>query len=306
MRVGIENPVGLSLASRPLVLINAVILGLVLSAGAARGQTYEVVHSFTGNNEGGLPDGVIQARDGNFYGTTRIGGVPINNNPARGTVFKMDAAGTVTTLHSFSVTDSFTQIDGASPLAGVIQGSDGSFYGTTSIAGRTPSGATGAGTVFKIDASGAYSTLHVFAITDGANPAAGLIQATDGAFYGTTSRGGVGLLGQGTVFKVTAGGVFTLLHTFLPSSGEGYFPLAGVIQANDGNFYGTTSQGGTGYGTVFKMTPAGTVTVVHFFTQTGASPEGSHAALIQAADGNLYGTTFRGGSNGTGKAARRW
>ena len=134
--------------------------------------------------------------------------------------------------------------------------------------------------------------------TDGAQPRAPLIQATDGHFYGTTSTGGSA--GLGTVFKITSGGTFTVLHHFVGGT-DGARPYAPLLRATDGNFYGTTLTGGAANkGTVFKMTPVGTLTVLHAFGQTvndGASP---YAGLIQARDGNFYGTTFLGaGGYGT-------
>jgi uncharacterized repeat protein (TIGR03803 family)/VCBS repeat-containing protein len=178
--------------------------------------------------------------------------------------------------------------NGAKPLAGLIQASDGSFYGTSSY------GASGFGTVFKMDAAGRLTTLHSFTSIDGAFPSAGLIQATDGSFYGTTSYGGAS--GYGTVFKMDAAGLLTL-HSF--SLHDGAWPRAGLIQASDGSFYGTTSSGGASrHGTVFKITAAGTHTTLHSFSDSdGSSP---HAGLIQASDRSLYGTTLVGGASGFG------
>jgi uncharacterized repeat protein (TIGR03803 family) len=187
---------------------------------------------------------VIQATDGSFYGTTLQGGAS-----GVGTVFKLDGAGTMTTLHSFT---GFTGDDGAYPAypyAGVIQATDGSFYGTT-----LQGGASDVGTVFKLDGAGTLTTLHSFTGGgDGGTPYAGVIQATDGSFYGTTFHGGAS--GGGTVFKLDAAGTLTTLHSFTSGS-DGANPVAGVIQATDGSFYGTTLQGGaSGGGTVFRLTP---------------------------------------------------
>jgi uncharacterized repeat protein (TIGR03803 family) len=187
---------------------------------------------------------VIQATDGSFYGTTLQGGAS-----GVGTVFKLDGAGTMTTLHSFT---GFTGDDGAYPAypyTGVIQATDGSFYGTT-----LQGGASDVGTVFKLDGAGTLTTLHSFTGGgDGGTPYAGVIQATDGSFYGTTFHGGAS--GGGTVFKLDAAGTLTTLHSFTSGS-DGANPVAGVIQATDGSFYGTTLQGGaSGGGTVFRLTP---------------------------------------------------
>src|SRR5436189_2455382 len=133
-------------------------------------------------------------------------------------------------------------------------------------------------------------TLHSFTYSDGSNPQAALIQASDGSFYGTTVSGGV--FGNGTVFKIDAVGTLTTLHSFTGSDGSQ--PYAGLIEATDGHFYGTTSGGGAGFGTVFKLDGVGPLTTVHSFTRS----DGDHplAGLIQASDGSLYGTTSGGGT----------
>ena len=168
-----------------------------------------------------------------------------------------------------------------------MQATDGSFYGTTSAGG-----VHGYGTVFKITPAGRLTSLHSFeSATNGANPNAGLVQATDGNFYGTTSGGGVN--GHGTVFKITTSGRLTTLHSF--DSTDGAAPIAGLVQATDGNFYGTTSEGGiNGYGTVFKLNPARRLTTLHNFDLTDGATR--IAGLVQATDGNFYGTTYEGGA----------
>jgi uncharacterized repeat protein (TIGR03803 family) len=258
--------------------------------------TLTVLHAF--DNTGGFYPyaGLVQATDGSFYGTTANGGNSACDEGC-GTVFTMSSTGTLTTLHSFDSTD------GASPLGTLIQAAGGNFYGTTSFDG-------GEGTVFKITPSGTLTTLHGFAFTDGAFPEAGLIQATDGNFYGTTSQGGSSTacsFGCGTVFKITPGGTLTTLHNF--DNTDGALPSAVLIQATDGNFYGTTSEGGNSTacsiggtpgpcGTVFKITPSGTLTTLHSFDNTdGSFP---NAGLIQDTNGRFYGTTVSGGSNGDG------
>ena len=248
--------------------------------------------------------GLVQATDGNFYGTTEQGGSGCYPWGC-GTVFKITPAGTLTTLHRFDVTD------GAFPYAGLVQATDGNFYGTTFQGGGASGncGDFGCGTVFKITAGGTLTTLHSFCTQtncpDGAEPYAGLVQATEGNFYGTTQYGGTsgncGGYNCGTVFKITAGGTLTTLHSF--EGTDGAVPLATLVQATDGNFYGTTLYGGTSgncgadrCGTIFKITPAGTLTMLHSFDDTdGSAPYG---ALIQATDGNFYGTTEGGNSGG--------
>lgn len=231
-------------------------------------------HSFTPTPYAGL----VQGSDGNIYGTTASGGTA-----GRGTVFKISMSGTASILFSFPTGSS-------DPYTGLIQGGDGNFYGTTGAGG-----ASDAGTVFKVTPSGTESVLHTFAKTgsDGQTPYAGLIQGSDGNLYGTTYFGGSN--GFGTVFKVTPGGTETVLYSFAGGS-DGQNPYAGVIQGSDGNFYGTTYNGGAGgHGSVFRLTPSGVETVLYAFAggSDGANPE---AGLTQGSDGNLYGATYLGGA----------
>ena len=242
-------------------------------------STVSTVHSFAGGEGGSWPfAGVMEASDGNFYGTTAIGGTG-----GVGTVFKMTPSGTVTTLHSF------VRSDGAYPEAELVEGTDGALYGTTTVGGMLNQ-ALNRGTAFKITTSGEFTSLHSFLHVDGTYVGAGLVQGSDGDFYGTTNQGGLGQVG--TLFKMDAAGSVTLLHSF--DGIDGANPESGLIQASDGNFYGTTNQGGDGNdGAIFKMEPSGTVTTVHSFEDhDGYIPRGG---LIQASDGNFYGTTNVGG-----------
>jgi len=256
--------------------------------------------------------GLVQGSDGNFYGTTYNGGTIYNGvNPncpgGCGTVFKITPAGTLTTLYSFC--SQLNCADGEHPESALVQGSDGNFYGTTSVGGANGDW----GTVFKITSSGMLSTLYSFCsqphCTDGAQPLAGLLQASDGNFYGTTLGGGVpGQGGQGgTVFKITSSGTLTTLYSFCAQNNctDGETPSAGLVQASDGNFYGTTEGGGANgpsRGTVFKVTPAGTLTTLYSFCSQPNCADGEtpYAPLVQAADGNFYGTTYSGGAYNCG------
>jgi len=178
------------------------------------------------------------------------------------------------------------------------------FYGTTQRGG------TGnAGTIFKISSSGVLTTLHSFCseqnCTDGGTPTVGLIQGTDGLFYGEADLGGANQ--QGTLYKISREGTFTTIYAFcsLSDCADGSEPIAGLVQASDGNFYGTTSGLGGGqstpYGTVFRITRSGTLTTLHVFDHTDGSWAGT---MIQATDGNLYGTTWNGGLFGGGTLFR--
>jgi uncharacterized repeat protein (TIGR03803 family) len=232
--------------------------------------------------------GLVQATDGNFYGTTQSGGANFG-----GTVFKITPEGTFTTLYDFCSHASC--IDGYQPYAGLVQGIDGTFYGTTERGGTYDSG-----TVFKITFGGTLTTLYSFCAktncSDGASPFAGLVQGTDGNFYGTTDIGGTNNVG--TVFKITSGGALTTTYSFVGYP-DGLEPFAGLIQATDGNFYGTTSENG---GTVFKITPGGKLTTIYTFCRLPYCADGSapYAGLVQATDGNFYGTTQSGGANSLG------
>jgi uncharacterized repeat protein (TIGR03803 family) len=270
--------------------LNTRVGTMLLAAAAAlfagsmvRAQTYTVLHAFTGPDGSQPQGGVIQASDGNFYGTTYGGSLA-----GIGSVFKVDQLGHFTTLHSFVGTD------GAFPQAGLIQGDDGNFYGTTTEGGAIScSGFSfGCGTVFRMDSVGDLTTLHTFDGIDGATPISGLVQASDGSFYGTTSSGGT--IGHGTVFRMDSSGNLGTLHDFLGGPDDGSQPTAGLIQATDGNLYGTSLGGGTvGSGTIFKVDLAGHLTILHSFAGSeGAQPWGG---LTQGRDGNFYGTAMGGG-----------
>jgi len=316
--------------------VSALITGFLISTAAfAQQATLTTLYSFSGA-DGSYPyAGLVQGSDGNFYGVTNRGGT--NNY---GTIFMLTPGGELTTLHAFSGPD------GAVPFAALVQGSDGNFYGTAYEGG----GQNNCGTVFKITPSGAFTELYLFSGPDGSRPYSGLIQASDGNFYGTTATGGAygyygtafkltpsgqlttlisfgdltaganpeaglvqgsdgnfygttfgdGISDNGTVFQLTLSGGSATLYSFLSISGsDGANPVASLVQGGDGNFYGTTIGGGLfGYGTVFRITPSGALTTLHSFNGTdGAGPDGS---LVQGSDGNFYGTTVGGAVNNHG------
>jgi uncharacterized repeat protein (TIGR03803 family) len=221
---------------------------------------------------GALPEaGLVQGSDGNFYGTTSSGGAGTNCNTQGywwilvgcGTVFRISPSGSYTRLHSFGSCTGPGGVcgglhDGREPVAGLVQGSDGNFYGTTSFGGNG-----NGGTVFRISPSGNETVLYSFgsAPNDGWYPVAGLVQGSDGNFYGTTEYGGTNFCGCGTVFRISPSGIYTQLYSFGSQPNDAQQPMAGLVQGSDGNFYGTTYFGGTstacgsslGCGTVFKL-----------------------------------------------------
>jgi uncharacterized repeat protein (TIGR03803 family) len=276
-----------------------VVFLLCASTGAtAFAQNFTSLVSFD-LSDGANPEyeALVQGTDGNFYGTTELGGEInqyCNGGTTCGTVIKISPGGVLTTLHMFEGTDGYY------PSAGLVLATDGDFYGTTFTGGSSY-----CGTVFKITAAGTLTTLHIFDCTDGDHPNGGrMVQAANGNFYGTTTYGGANK--QGTVFKITPGGKLTSLYNFCAQSNctDGEQPIGGLVQAIDGSFYGTASFGGTknsscqyGCGTIFKITAWGRLTTLHSFDGAdGFNPNG----LVQAVDGNFYGATGAGGAYGYG------
>jgi uncharacterized repeat protein (TIGR03803 family) len=346
-----------------------------LATSAHAGVVFTSLYSFTGTNDGAGPNGLVRGSDGYFYGTTVRGGTngfdDGDGDPfvSYGAIFKISTNGVLTSLYSFgSIQDQYGDpLDGEQPEAGLVQGSDGNFYGTTSGGGYDDGSALGEGkgdgTVFKITTKGVLTSLYLFTdgdnlgdVNDGFEPQcallqgsdgnfygttldsvfelgtngvltgllpngfngydgldaqASLVQGNDGNFYGTTLEGGIGYspyspnnTAAGTVFKISTNGVLTSLQSFSYTNVDnGLYPSAGLLQGSDGNFYGTTSGHGPGSqvrsrGTVFKMSPNGILTSLHSF----AGQEGSYpsAGLVQGTDGSLYGTTEEGGTNDSG------
>jgi uncharacterized repeat protein (TIGR03803 family) len=267
--------------------------------------------------DGSLPNSVlVQGTDGNFYGTTWYGGLAstcygdIEKPTGCGTVFKITPKGVLTTLYEFCSTDSCT-----SDPSGVVLAKNGVFYGLTNFGGTGTGGpqcGNGCGVFYSLTSAGVFTTLYSFCIAtncpDGAHPQGELVLASNGNFYGVADDGGANNFG--TVFKIAPGGTLVTLYSFCAQANcpDGAFPDAGLIQATDGNFYGTTSSyGATGTGgTLFRISPGGKLkTLYSFCSQTdcndGADPL---AALFQATNGTLYGTAYSGGATSFGTIFR--
>jgi uncharacterized repeat protein (TIGR03803 family) len=263
--------------------------------------TETVLHSFKGRKDGSNPYARLVVRNGTLYGTTRLrGGSCVRPYSSCGAVFSITPSGHETVLYGFAGPP-----DGSSPEARLLN-VNGTFYGTTDEGGSVGTYCPrGCGTVFSITPGGKEKVLYSFRNgTDGAFPNAGLIDV-NGTLYGTTSEGGGGgAYGDGTVFSITLGGKETVLHSFAGSPADGADPEAGLTNVS-GTLYGTTWSGGAtctfisgGCGTVFKITTAGTETVLHrFFANSTSSPDGANpkAGLLNV-NGTLYGTTYQGGA----------
>ncbi len=188
---------------------------------------FTVLYDFDGAHGEFPNDPLVQGTDGNFYGTTEYGGAN-----GYGVVFKITPAGKVTVLHNFDLTH------GGYPFAPLVQGADGDFYGTAEAGGSV-----GSGVVFKVTPAGKFTVLHDMNMTtDGANPWAGLVQATDGNFYGANGSGGT--QNRGTIFRITSSGAFSVLYNFDVTTGD--IPYTTIFQHTNGTLYGTTFGGGTG------------------------------------------------------------
>ena len=259
----------------------------------AQAQTYTVFHSFVASriDPGGSSPfgGLVVDSAGNLYGTTSYGGVY-----GYGTVFKLDTSGNETVLHSFTNSDG----DGAFPFSGLVMDAARNLYGTT-----YGGGSSSFGTVFKLDSLANETVLHSFTgrPDDGAFPLAGLLMDAAGDLYGTTQDGGA--YGQGTVFKLDTSGDEVVLHSFSRPytdgpGADGAYPQAGLVMDAAGNLYGTASGAGAfGWGTVFKLDTSGNLTVLHTFTNSGGDGADPIGGLVMDVAGNLYGTTFGGGSS---------
>lgn len=271
----------------------------------APGGQFSVLYEFSGGADGYWPSQLMEAADGNRYGTTYGGGDFVCNPPRQrgcGTVFLATLNGVVT-LYRFGIHDL-----GVSPVAGLTQGTDGNLYGITSAPAP---GGSGAGTVFRITFSGKLTTVYQFCkrsgCPDGSTPNSTLVLGADGNFYGTTLYGGdnkCGSGGCGTIFKITPQGTLTTLYKFHGNWPLGYNP-AGLMQATDGYLYGATQQGGdskcgqgNGCGVLFRIATNGrSGGLLHTFESTDGADPGS---VMQGIDGLLYGAATLGGLSNCG------
>ena len=272
--------------------------GLVVSFAAftlsqavcAQAQTVDFLSQFTGNQGNAFT--LVQGTDGNFYGGATNGAY------LHGQVFRMTPAGEITTIYSFCAQSGCP--DGNFLERSPILGSDGTLYGVTGGGGNS----TDSGTIYKMTLDGEITTLYNFCpdagCADGQGPG-GIVLASDGNFYGTTGVGGK--FSEGTFFSISPSGTFKLLHTFCAQTNctDGGNPQYAPIQGLDGNFYGTTYQGGShNGGVIYQITEAGTYKVLYNFCSyqtscpTGSNPIG---ALVQDASGNFFGTTAFGGDS---------
>jgi uncharacterized repeat protein (TIGR03803 family) len=301
----------------------SLVLALVFTVGIASPQSsdanagsikFTTLHTFTGADGAEPYAGLIQVTNGDLYGTTEYGGANATTEfpKGSGTIFKITPSGTLTTIYSFCA--QAYCIDGAAPLAGLVQAIGGDLFGMTTTGGYV------GGTLFKITPSGTLMTV-LYSVCPPSQCAyfasggpTGLIQAANGEFYGTTE--GDGTHYGGTVFKMTPSGTITTLYNFCAaaSCADGYDPYTNLIQATNGDLYGTTLAGGagtaclnsSGCGTLFKITPSGTLTTLYSFCAQAncVDGQGPEAQLVQATDGYLYGTTVAGGAQGGGTVFR--
>ncbi len=247
---------------------------------------FKQLYTFDGTTGAQPGAGVTLASDGNFYGTADSGG-----SAGHGVLFKISPGGTYTVLHEFT-----GGADGTTPISPPIELGDDNFYGTTYGSASTSS------TIYRYTgASSTFTTIYHFDQAHGYGVVAPLIQATDGNLYGTAYLGGAN--NCGSIFKLATAGTPLWYYSF-PCAPGGANPIGPLVQAVDGNFYGTTYNGGTGggfgVGTIFKLDQGGTVSILYSFQ--GGSTDGSFpdGGLVQATDGNLYGSTQVGGTQGHG------
>jgi uncharacterized repeat protein (TIGR03803 family) len=295
---------------------NGVLYGATAGGGRfGRGSVYKVsptrvektLYNFdSAGGEGYEPQsGVTMASEGNLYGTTYYGGGTGCGGFGCGIIYKLTPSGSATTLYTFT-----GGADGGQPYhSPILLDAAGNLYGTAGIGGDlTCPLSQGCGTVWELDSSGKFTVLYTFTGgTDGASPTAGLVMDPSGNLYGDASGGGElscsAPYGCGVVFEIDSSGKFTVLYTFTGGSNDGAGPVATLLRDSAGNLYGTTVGGGdqscglgSGCGVVFKLASSGNETILHIFTGGTTDGEYPENALVTDGKGNLYGTTYEGGS----------
>ncbi len=289
-----QNSLGTTLRPRGWRHIFAAIF---FCAAVAQAQTFTTLADFSNTVGGGPGSPLIQGLDGNFYGTAGDSG-----SKGHGAVFVATSSGSLTDLFTFC--KAATCPTGANPYMSLLQVANGDFFGfTLNIDNSTSNN----GTLFRLSPSGVINNLHTF----GGNccyptlqPRTNLIQARNGDLYGTTSEGGYSY--AGTIFKVTTAGALTTVYDFCYlvncKDGENPVGFGALIQATDGNLYGATRVGGEGDGTIYQLSPSGTLKTIYKFCKVAGCTDGSNPnGLVEGLDGNFYGTTTGGGANGDGE-----
>jgi uncharacterized repeat protein (TIGR03803 family) len=242
--------------------------------------TFTLLHSFTGGaSDGANPTGGLTlGSDGNFYGTTQMGGAG-----TQGVIFKMTTAGAVTLLHTFNA-----GTDGAFPWGAPILAADGNFYGTAS------EDTSNNGLVYKITSAGTYTTIFNFDGVHGTYPIAPPTQGADGFLYIPVAEGGASFCG--TILKLSTAGVVNNTYSFSCTPG-GAFPIGPLVQNVSGAFYSTTQNGGTrGEGTIYKLNSSFAVTIQHSFGNLFGDGIYPSAGMALGTDGKYYGSTAEGGT----------
>jgi uncharacterized repeat protein (TIGR03803 family) len=274
---------------------------------------YKVIYSWGRTEKDGVvPNGIVQGKDGNFYGTTSSGGefrceiIPVSGNNC-GTFFKMTPSGQQTVLHSFGS----SKVDGYEPLGTVVEGGDGNFYGITHLGGKFTSNTEGGGgTVFRITPQGALSIVHDFGETanDGLSPNRSLIKGSDGVIYGMTPSGGGGdscawQFGCGTIFSVTTAGAFRQIYAFAKGNFDDGAGPSSILVSQDGNLYGTAISRGANRcdscGTVFRLTKTGVMTTLFSFGPAVVEPS-RPTNLVEVRPGVFFGLNEWGGQKANG------
>ncbi len=275
----------------------------------AHATSFNVLHDFSGGNDGSGPAGsLVEDSAGNLYGTTGGGGGTGCHGVGCGTVFRIAPDGTETIVHAFQ-----GGADGAGPMAGLIIDSSGNLYGATMFGGNPNclynDKHQGCGAVFKITPDGAETILYAFAGgKDGSEPHASLAMDQAGDLFGTTTvGGGAGKTGSkrcrqtagcGTVFEISANGTETVLHAFRGGK-DGYSPYGNVVLDSSGNLFGATEAGGRyGCGAIYEIPRGGSETVLYRF-KCGADGEGPGGLALDRA-GDLFGATQTGGGGTCG------